>query len=193
MAATVTALPGGLVPGCWRSRLPPAPLASAGVCTPKPPAVVALTTAAEHPAGYRRLSGGRWIASSGDWGSGNQAFALSRGSCSTPSRTLGHGRCFPGRLLSPLPFGSRSAIRPKNLPPSPSRLRRGYREAPRGAPICPRYEGKHTVLFSAGGSVSLFSLAYAISFRQVRDSEPRARPASVDRSGRPASSAIVGE
>ncbi len=37
-------------------------------------------------------------------------------------------------LLSPSPFGSRSAIGPRNLPPSSSRLRRGYNEAPRGAP-----------------------------------------------------------
>ena len=37
-------------------------------------------------------------------------------------------------LLSPSPFGSRSAIRPRNLPPSPSRLNRGYNRAPRGAP-----------------------------------------------------------
>src|SRR3954452_24538901 len=36
-------------------------------------------------------------------------------------------------LLSPSPFGSRSAIRPRNLPPSPSRLHRGYNRAPRGA------------------------------------------------------------
>src|SRR6266545_500323 len=36
-------------------------------------------------------------------------------------------------LLSPSPFGSRSAIQPRNLPPSPSRLNRGYNRAPRGA------------------------------------------------------------
>src|SRR3954447_2262779 len=36
-------------------------------------------------------------------------------------------------LLSPSPFGSRSAIRPRNLPPNPSRLNRGYNRAPRGA------------------------------------------------------------
>src|SRR6266568_9243926 len=36
-------------------------------------------------------------------------------------------------LLSPSPFGSRSATQPRNLPPSPSRLNRGYNRAPRGA------------------------------------------------------------
>jgi hypothetical protein len=36
-------------------------------------------------------------------------------------------------LLSPSPFGSRSAIRPRNLPSSPFRLSRGYNRAPRGA------------------------------------------------------------
>src|SRR6185369_1935680 len=36
-------------------------------------------------------------------------------------------------LLSPSPFGSRSAIRPRNLPPSPSHLSWEYNRAPRGA------------------------------------------------------------
>src|SRR3954447_4965894 len=36
-------------------------------------------------------------------------------------------------LLSPQPFSIRSAIRPRNLPPSLSRLHRGYNKAPRGA------------------------------------------------------------
>src|SRR5690242_4118109 len=36
-------------------------------------------------------------------------------------------------LLSPQPFSIRSAIRPRNLPPSSSRLHRGYNKAPRGA------------------------------------------------------------
>lgn len=36
-------------------------------------------------------------------------------------------------LLSPSGFPSRSAIRPRNLPSSPSRLGRGYNRAPRGA------------------------------------------------------------
>lgn len=45
----------------------------------------------------------------------------------------------------PSPFGSRSAIRPRNLPPSSSRLYRGYHEVHRGAPMCPRYEGSPLV------------------------------------------------
>src|SRR3954454_22025380 len=46
---------------------------------------------------------------------------------------LGPAAGLAGMLLSPSPFGSRSAIRPRNLPPSPSRLNRGYNRAPRGA------------------------------------------------------------
>ena len=50
-----------------------------------------------------------------------------------PSRTSRHDPRFPGMLLSPFPFGSRSAIGPRNLPSSSSRLCRGYNQAPRGA------------------------------------------------------------
>jgi hypothetical protein len=57
-----------------------------------------------HGTGFRRLSGGRDVASPGDWASGNPAFAISRGSLSAPPRTPGHGRWFPGMLLSPLAF-----------------------------------------------------------------------------------------
>jgi hypothetical protein len=38
-------------------------------------------------AGFRRLSGRRGLSPSGDWDSGNPAFAISRGSPGTPSRT----------------------------------------------------------------------------------------------------------
>src|SRR5664279_5695260 len=69
----------------------------------------------------------------GDWDSGNAAFAISRGPPGAPSLTSGPSRRFPGMLLSPSPFRSRSAIRPKNLPSSSSRLGRGYDKAPRGA------------------------------------------------------------
>ncbi len=62
-----------------------------------------------------------------------QLLAISRGSRNAPSHTPGHGRYFPGMLLSPSGFPSRSAIRPRNLPSSPSRLSRGYNRAPRGA------------------------------------------------------------
>ena len=51
-------------------------------------------------AGYGRLSGGRCFAPSGDWASGNPAFAVSRGSPGAPPLTPGHGRRFPGMLLS---------------------------------------------------------------------------------------------
>src|SRR6266576_1821969 len=62
-----------------------------------------------------------------------QLLALSRGSRNAPSHTPGHGRYFPGMLLSPSGFPSRSAIRPRNLPSSSSRLSRGYNRPPRGA------------------------------------------------------------
>jgi len=83
--------------------------------------------------GFKRLSGGCSFSPAGDQGSGNPALAISRGSRNAPPRTPGHGRHFPGMLLSPSPFGSRSAIRPRNLPSSSSRLGRGYNRAPRGA------------------------------------------------------------
>src|SRR5262249_34907540 len=79
------------------------------------------------------VSGGCDLPSPGDWDSGNPAFALSRGSRDAPPLTPGHGRRFNGMLLSPSPFRSRSAIGPKDLPPSPSRLSRGYSQAPHGA------------------------------------------------------------
>src|SRR6266498_3480517 len=67
-----------------------------------------------------------------------QLLAISRGSRNAPSHTPGHGRYFPGMLLSPSGFPSRSAIRPRNLPSSPSRLSLGYNRAPRGAAAaCP--------------------------------------------------------
>jgi len=40
--------------------------------------------AAGASAGYRHLSGGRLLAPSGDWDSGNPAFAISRGSPGAP-------------------------------------------------------------------------------------------------------------
>ena len=46
------------------------------------------------------------FAPSGDWASGNPAFAISHGSPDAPLPTPGHDRRFPGMLLSPSPFGS---------------------------------------------------------------------------------------
>src|SRR5215469_8414080 len=66
-------------------------------------------------------------------GASRRNLAISRGSRNAPPRTPGHGRYFPGMLLSPSGFPSRSAIRPRNLPSNPSRLSRGYYRAPRGA------------------------------------------------------------
>jgi hypothetical protein len=83
--------------------------------------------------GFMRLSGGCELSSSGDWDSGNPAFAISRGSPTTPPQTPGRGLWFPDMLSSLFPSGSRSVIGPKNLPPSSSRLCRGCNQAPRGA------------------------------------------------------------
>jgi len=52
----------------------------------------------EHDTGCRRLSDGCQIYITGDWGSGNPAFAISRGSPGAPLRPSGHGRRFSGML-----------------------------------------------------------------------------------------------
>jgi len=51
-------------------------------------------------AGLRCRSGGPTVRSSGDWASGNPAFAISRGSLGAPPLTPGRGRRFAGRRLS---------------------------------------------------------------------------------------------
>ena len=50
------------------------------------------------------FSGGCELPSSGDWDSGNQAFAMSRGSPRAPSLTPGPGLWLAGMLLSPPAF-----------------------------------------------------------------------------------------
>jgi hypothetical protein len=67
------------------------------------------------PAGAR-------ITPSGDWASGNPAFAISRGSPGAPPRTPGHGHRFPGLLFSPLTFRiTGQPSDPKTPPPVPAR------------------------------------------------------------------------
>src|SRR5260370_19829152 len=51
-----------------------------------------------------RLSGGWYLAPSGDWYSGNATFAISRGPPGAPPLTPGHGHRFPGMLFSPAAF-----------------------------------------------------------------------------------------
>src|ERR1700740_1697410 len=51
--------------------------------------------------GFRRLSGGWTIASSGDLDSGSLVFALSRGSLSASLHTPGHDHWLAAMLLSP--------------------------------------------------------------------------------------------
>jgi hypothetical protein len=50
-----------------------------------------------------------------------------------PAPAHGHGRCFPGMLLSPSPFGSWVSHQTQEYPPNSSRLNREYSKAPRGA------------------------------------------------------------
>ena len=52
-----------------------------------------------------------------------------------PVPAHGHGRCFPGMLLSPSPFGSWVSHQTQEYPPNSSRLNREYNRAPRGAAI----------------------------------------------------------
>ena len=50
------------------------------------------------------LSGGRRVSSSGDWDSGNPAFAISHGSRNASPLTPSHDRCFADMLLFPFTF-----------------------------------------------------------------------------------------
>ena len=93
----------------------------------------------EHPAagagaGFRRLSGGRCFAPSGDWASGNPAFAISRGSPGTPSRTPEHGRRFAWHATVPFTFQIQvKPSDPRTPPPVPARCAGDTAAAPRGA------------------------------------------------------------
>ena len=78
------------------------------------------------------------LAPSGDWDSGNPAFAISRGSPGAPLPTPGHDRRFPGMLFSPFTFritGQPSDPRDTSSRPCP--LRGRYNAAPRGAATTP--------------------------------------------------------
>ena len=78
-------------------------------------------------AGFRRLSGGRCLAPSGDWASGNPAFAISRGSPGAPSRTPEHGRRFAWHATVPFTFQiPGKAIRSTDTSSSPCPLRGRY-------------------------------------------------------------------
>jgi hypothetical protein len=66
-----------------------------------------------HPAaragtGFRRLSGGHRFAPSGNWDSGNPAFAISRGPPGRPSRTPGHD--LPVSWHATVPISSRIQV-----------------------------------------------------------------------------------
>jgi len=93
----------------------------------------------EHPeagagAGSRRLSGGRCLAPSGNWASGNPAFAISRGSPGTPSRTPEHGRRFAWHATVPFTFQIQvKPSDPRTPPPVPARCAGDTAAAPRGA------------------------------------------------------------
>ena len=74
------------------------------------------------------------FAPSGDWASGNPAFAISRGSPGASLPTPGHDRRFPGMLFSPFHLSAQgSAIRSRDLSSRLCPLRGRYNAAPRGA------------------------------------------------------------
>jgi hypothetical protein len=82
---------------------------------------------------------GGMFAPSGDWASGNPAFAISRGSPGAPLATPGHDRRFPGMLFFPFHLSDPgSAIRSRDLSSRPCPLRGRYNAAPRGAATTPR-------------------------------------------------------
>src|SRR5664279_4799744 len=89
-------------------------------------------TDAGHGTGIRRVSGGRRLASAGDWDSGNQALAISRGSRNASlhawTRPL-----ISWHAIVPCTFRIQVSHRTQQPPPNCSRLNRGYNEAPRGA------------------------------------------------------------
>jgi hypothetical protein len=88
--------------------------------------------------GFGRLSGRCAFAPSGDWDSGNPAFAISRGSPGAPLSTPGHDRRFPGMLFSPVHLSDHeSAIRSRDISSRPCPLRERYNAAPRGAATTP--------------------------------------------------------
>ena len=70
-----------------------------------------------------------------------QHFAISRGSLSPPLHAPGHGRWFPGMLLSltGLSVSGKVSHQTQKLPPSSSQLRWEYNRVPRGA-LCLVYD-----------------------------------------------------
>ena len=74
-------------------------------------------------AGYRRLSGGRRLPPSGDWDSGNPAFAISRGSPGTPPRTPRQRPPVSWHAIVPLTF--RIRVKPSD-PQTPPPVRARY-------------------------------------------------------------------
>ena len=89
------------------------------------PRRITASTYLPHGRGRRRLQASFRrvpVAPSGDWASGNPAFAISRGSPGAPPRTPGHGRRFPGMLFSPLTFRiTGQPSDPRTPPPVPAR------------------------------------------------------------------------
>ena len=88
---------------------------------------------AERGAGIGCLSGGRAFASSGDWDLGNPAFAISRGSRDTPALTPGPATALLACDCSVHLSDPGKPSDPRTFLRVPSRLRRGYNRAPRGA------------------------------------------------------------
>ena len=86
------------------------------------------------------------FAPSGDWASGNPAFAISRGSPGASLPTPGHDRRFPGMLFSPFHLSAQgSAIRSRDLSSRLCPLRGRYNAAPRGAATTPTARTDHSI------------------------------------------------
>ena len=86
------------------------------------------------------------FAPSGDWASGNPAFAISRGSPGASLPTPGHDRRFPGMLFSPFHLSAQgSAIRSRDLSSRLCPLRGRYNAAPRGAATTPTARTDHCI------------------------------------------------
>ena len=84
-------------------------------------------------AGSMRISGGRQIYTCWRLGFRQYSFNHIARVPQHPAPAHGHGRCFPGMLLSPAAFRLQVSHQTQEYPPNPSRLNREYNRAPRGA------------------------------------------------------------
>ncbi len=84
-------------------------------------------------AGSMRISGGRQSYTCWRLGFRQYSFNHIARVPQHPAPAHGHGRCFPGMLLSPAAFRLQVSHQTQEYPPNSSRLNREYSRAPRGA------------------------------------------------------------